>query len=187
MNFSNALISDSLVERIPAIPGLIGDLRSDHAGESGAVMIYRGILAGTLDPMVRRFALDHLATEQDHLDLIEALLPVEARSRLLPLWRMAGWLTGFLPALIGPRVVYATIEAVEVFVDHHYAEQIAKLPETGPGGLLRSLLVMCQADEILHRDEARAALDGPPRGLLRAWIRLVGSGSAAAVAVARRL
>ncbi len=30
-----------------SVPGLIGDIRSDHAGETGAVMIYRGILAGS--------------------------------------------------------------------------------------------------------------------------------------------
>ena len=29
---------------------LIGELRSDHAGETGAVMIYRGILAFCKDP-----------------------------------------------------------------------------------------------------------------------------------------
>jgi ubiquinone biosynthesis monooxygenase Coq7 len=187
MTLSDTRIPAGLIDRVAAVPGLLGDLRSDHAGETGAVMIYKGILAGTADPAIRSFALDHLATEQDHLDLIEGLLPPASRSRLLPLWRLAGWLTGFLPALRGPRAVYATIEAVEIFVDHHYAAQIAKLPESGPGGQLRSLLVMCQADEVLHRDEARAGLDRPVTGLLAAWAWLVGHGSATAVVLARRL
>ena len=39
------------------VPGLIGDLRSDHAGETGAVAIYLGILAVSRDPAVRQFAL----------------------------------------------------------------------------------------------------------------------------------
>ena len=101
------------------------ELRTDHAGEAGAVMIYRGILAVTRDPQVREFAQHHLHTEARHLELIEAVVPSSGRSRLLPLWRVAGWLTGALPACFGARAVYATIESVETFVVQHYAEQIS--------------------------------------------------------------
>ena len=73
---------------------LIADLRTDHAGESGAVMIYRGILAASRDDGVRRFATSHLATEEGHLAEIEPLLTPRQRSRLLPLWRIAGWIIG---------------------------------------------------------------------------------------------
>ncbi len=170
------------------IPGLLGDLRSDHAGETGAVMIYRGILARAADPAIRAFATQHLATEAEHLRLLEAMLPPRQRSLLLPIWRVAGFLTGFLPALAGPRAIYATIEAVETFVDRHYAEQIAKLGQTGEEGALRRLLETCQGEEVHHRDEAAAALGAAPRGaLLRAWAFVVGSGSAAAVSAARRI
>ena len=170
------------------IPGLLGDLRSDHAGETGAVMIYRGILAGCSDPAIRAFATEHLATEAEHLRLLEAMLAPGQRSVLLPIWRVAGFLTGWLPAIVGRRAVYATIEAVETFVDHHYAEQIAKLGPTGEEGALRRLLETCQGEEVHHRDEAAAALGDSPRGmLLRAWAFVVGSGSAAAVSAARRI
>lgn len=169
------------------IPGLIGDIRSDHAGETGAVMIYRGILAASRDTGIRRFAAAHLATEQRHLDLLAALLPPNRRSLLLPLWRLAGFLTGLLPALAGPRAVYATIDAVETFVDHHYAQQIRKLPASGAGGALRAALCACQADEVHHRDEARAAQTRPAGWPLRAWAWTVGFGSRAAVAAARRV
>jgi ubiquinone biosynthesis monooxygenase Coq7 len=169
------------------IPGLLGDLRSDHAGETGAVAIYAGILAVARDADIRRFASAHLATEQEHLARLEALLPRDQRSILLPLWRVAGWLTGFLPALCGADAVYATIDAVETFVDQHYEEQIRKLPAQGPGNALRELLVACQADEVHHRDEARAADRSSGGGLRRAWQWLVGTGSALAVAAARRV
>ncbi len=169
------------------VPGLMADLRSDHAGETGAVAIYLGILAVSRDPRIRQFATAHLATEREHLARLSALLPSGQRSALLPLWRLAGWLTGLLPALCGPRAVYATIDAVETFVDRHYEEQIRKLPAHGPGGALRALLISCQADEVEHRDEARAA-GAPAAGrLTRAWQWLVGSGSALAVAAARRV
>jgi len=171
----------------PGIEGLIGDIRSDHAGETGAVMIYRGILAAARDPAVRAFATQHMATEQTHLDLLDAMLPPGKRSVLLPIWRVAGFLTGFLPALVGPRAVYATIDAVETFVDHHYEEQIRKLPMTGPGGSLRAVLVQCQEDEVHHRDEAREMQSNPHGALLRGWAWLVGAGSKAAVHAARRI
>jgi ubiquinone biosynthesis monooxygenase Coq7 len=169
------------------VPRMAQDLRSDHAGEAGAVMIYRGILVGSRDLGVRRFAARHLRTEQSHLDIMEALIPREARSLLLPLWRVAGWLTGFLPALAGPRAVYATIAAVEFFVVAHYQEQIAKLAVDGPAGALRATLESCQADEAHHRDEAEARGGRPAGAMLRLWTVLVGLGSRYAVIAARRV
>ena len=175
---------------------LVADLRTDHAGETGAVMIYRGILAVTRDPGVRHFAQGHLATEMGHLAQIEPLLAVGQRSLLLPAWRVAGWLSGALPALFGPRAVYATIEAVETFVDHHYAEQIDSIDQQDPGGkhpqlqALRTLLQSCRDDEIAHRDEAaeQFALGGrPPSLVLRVWVWLVGSGSRGAVKICRHV
>ena len=168
-------------------PTLHGDIRSDHAGETGAVMIYRGVLAGSSDPQVREFALAHLATEERHLAIVEAMLPPAERSVLLPLWRIAGWLTGYLPAVVGARAVFATIEAVETFVDQHYEDQIRKLPEGGQTASLRTVLLDCQSDEVHHRDEARALRGAPCGFVLRLWTALVGAGSKAAVVAARRI
>jgi ubiquinone biosynthesis monooxygenase Coq7 len=171
----------------PAV--VIADLRSDHAGEVGAVRIYRGILAVTRDPALRAFAARHLATETEHLQVVSAHLPAAYHSRLLPAWRLAGWLTGALPALAGPRAVHATIAAVETFVDRHYAEQIGRLdamPADPRRAALRADLERCRMDELAHRDEALAA--GAATGLLvRLWARAVGAGSAAAVGLARRV
>ena len=180
-------------DAVPAWPTFSGlprwlqqELRSDHAGEFGAVMIYRGILAVSRDASVREFATSHLRTEQKHLALMEEIVPSAGRTRLLPLWRVMGWLTGALPALFGRQAVFATIEAVETFVDHHYEQQIVLLtPEEH--GLLRQVLVDCQADEVSHRDEA-AGLALPKRNvILRLWCAVVGSGSAAAVVAAKRI
>ncbi|MDP2867199.1 demethoxyubiquinone hydroxylase family protein [Methyloversatilis sp.] len=172
----------------PGVPDeLIGELRSDHAGETGAVWIYRGILAVSRDPVVREFAQRHGVTEQQHLERISALLPPLRRSVLLPGWRVAGFLTGALPALFGARAVFGTIGAVETFVDHHYQQQIDRLPDDGRHTQLRALLVECQADECAHRDEALSHGDRPDGWLMRTWCALVGSGSAFAVTIARRL
>lgn len=184
------------------------ELRTDHAGEAGAVMIYRGVLAVTRDTALRAFAQQHLHTEQQHLALIEAVVPPAQRSRLLPLWRLAGWLTGALPALMGPRAVYATIESVETFVDAHYAAQVALIDALQAGATadgvaddepprslpaLRQLLKSCRLDELAHRDDARQRRGAenvhgiPGRLAAGAWAATVAGGSAAAVRVSRYL
>jgi ubiquinone biosynthesis monooxygenase Coq7 len=186
----SARMNSPTANTIPtAIPAwLIGELRSDHAGETGAVRIYDGILAVSRDLALRDFASRHRATEQGHLDLLERLLPPADRSRLLPLWRAAGWLTGALPALFGPRAVFATVDAVESFVDHHYRAQTDRLAAEGILPEIHALLERCREEEVHHRDEAREAGSGPAHGpLLRAWAWVVGSGSAAAVAAAKRI
>lgn len=186
----------------PAPLPLLRELRTDHAGETGAVMIYRGVLALARDPALREFAQAHLRTEQRHLSDIEDAVNRRWHSRLLPLWRLSGWLTGALPACFGPRAVYATVQAVETFVDAHYATQVAMVdgwlaqptagPAAAPGararlGALRALLEACRQDERAHRDDAAARWDGRRGPLLAAWCRLVGAGSAAAVRLCRHL
>lgn len=186
-----------------AVPlALLRELRTDHAGETGAVMIYRGVLAVARQPALREFARHHLDTEQRHLALIEAVLPVRWHSRLLLLWRLAGWLTGALPACFGPRAVYATVQAVETFVDRHYADQVRMIDgwlqaAPGDGGVaveaaahqrlrpLRALLEQCRLDEVAHRDDAGARWEGQAGVLLAAWRAIVGRGSAAAVRLCR--
>ena len=181
----------------PATAGLsrhlVRELRSDHAGETGAVFIYRGIAAVAAwrgDAELLEIAIRHGQTEAEHLRLVEAWLPPHQRSRLLGPWRLAGWLTGALPALAGRRAVHATVAAVETFVDRHYQQQIDHLERSSgpdrPDGLL-PLLQRCQADEREHRDEAAALAGASLPWLLRGWCALVGSGSALAVALARRV
>jgi demethoxyubiquinone hydroxylase (CLK1/Coq7/Cat5 family) len=198
--------SGAAAERSPFPKSVLRELRTDHAGETGAVMIYRGVLATARDPALRDFAQHHLATEQRHLALIQAVLPPRERSRLLPLWRVSGWLTGWLPACFGPRAVYATIEAVETFVDRHYADQVTLIdrllahPTEGQqtdGKLdlmaaeelrrLRALLEECRQDEVAHRDDAAARGDRRLGAVLSMWRWLVGAGSQMAVRVCRRV
>jgi 3-demethoxyubiquinol 3-hydroxylase len=167
---------------------VVADLRTDHAGETGAVCIYHGVLRFARDPMLRSLAYRHLATEQAHLQQIEGWLAPAHRSRLLPAWRLAGWLTGALPALLGPRAVYCTIETVEQFVDQHYDEQIRRLEAHPALGPLRQTLLQCQGDEVAHREEAAAARGAVGLGVvLRAWCWVVAAGSRGAVAVCRHI
>ena len=170
---------------IEALPEpILRELRSDHAGELGAVWIYRGVLALARDPELRAFAEAHGRAEQAHLDFFLDEVPQRWHSRLAPLWRLAGFLLGAVPALFGPRAVYRTVAAVEAFVDEHYQVQIDML-EAHPGhGWLRERLVSFRADELHHRDDAAARLEGDGHGGL--WARFVMGGSAAGAELARR-
>ena len=169
---------------------LLADLRSDHAGELGAVMIYQGILFTSKNPTVRDFAAEHLATECKHLAAIETLLAPRHRSRLQWPWRMAGWLIGALPAAINTQWVFATIATVEAFVDEHYTRQIDRLNLTGTDQIPRhigELLRQCREDEVQHQQDAAGRLSSPLPASLRAWLKIVERGSRTAVVVARRL
>lgn len=179
-------IQSSLLHSFAFPRKLIHALRSDHAGETGAVAIYEGILAVTRDDEVRRFAHAHIASERRHLRLIEQVVAPDLRSRLLPLWRVAGFVTGALPALLGAAAVYRTVEAVETFVDGHYTAQIEYLRDYYPDARLCQLLEACRADEIAHRDEASARL-GKPGLPGRVWSALIVAGSRAGVFLASRI
>ena len=167
---------------------VLADLRTDHAGEVGAVCIYQGGLRFARGPVLRAFAEHHLATEQKHLRLMSGWLPPAEYSRLLPLWRLAGFLTDALPALFGSKAVYATIEAVETFVDHHYDEQVCALASQPSLTDLRHTLLDGQANEVAHRDEATAARGPGELGwVMRVWCALAGAGSKGAVALIRHI
>lgn len=166
-------------------PTLVADIRTDHAGETGAVWIYKGILAVSRNPEIRAFASEHLQTEQRHLKAMNALLPVFRRSWLLVPWRIAGFVTGALPAVLGPSAVYRTIAAVETFVNLHYQEQIEKLTTLGTHQDLKAQLIEFQLDECAHRDEAASKTTKPGGLIARLWVGAIGSGSKVAVTLAR--
>ena len=161
-------------------------LRSDHAGEVGAVYIYKGILSIAKDPALVEFSKRHLETEKEHLRKIEEVLPVSKRSKLVGIWKVAGYLLGFLPSLLGPRIVFATIEAVESFVEDHYEEQLKYLrAQDDPDQTLINLLQSCQDDEIEHKNESAIKKRSTPGILLNFWMKIVGWGSSSAVKVAK--
>ena len=166
-------------------PWLVRELRSDHAGETGAVAIYQGILAASRDPAVVNFAKHHLGTERDHLALMDRLLPRTRRSKLLFLWRAAGFLTGYLPAIFGSNSVFRTVEAVEKFVDIHYSAQIDRLRLESTHWEIRQKLESCRDDERHHLDDARHGALGSSGFPILCWVALVTLGSRFAVAIAR--
>lgn len=179
---------------------LVTELRTNQAGEYGAVRIYEGALVGlklrkTDDRQAVKFLEEHKSNEYAHLQIMNALTTETASSTsLLPLWHLAGFATGLLPALFGgKRAVYHTIVAVETFVEEHYQEQIQRLNESTHKTMVKCLSECCE-DEVKHRREAEQALlseyDTENRqagSMLRAWTVLVDAGSRLAVIASRSL
>jgi ubiquinone biosynthesis monooxygenase Coq7 len=152
-------------------------LRVDHAGELGAVHIYRGQRA-VLDaaPGHERIGgqLAHMEVhEAEHLARFDRMLTEgQVRPTLLaPLWRVAGFALGAGTALMGEKAAHACTEAVETVIEEHYAGQIAELQERAPE--LAAELAHFRDEELAHRDLARAegARDAPGYSLLAGVIR----------------
>ena len=152
-------------------------LRVDHAGELGAVSIYRGQRA-VLDQAPRhqrtaRQLAEMEAHEAVHLARFDALLNERGvrPTALTPLWRLAGFALGAGTALLGDKAAHACTEAVETVIEEHYAGQVAELSDRDPA--LAAELSRFRDEELAHRDLARAegAAAAPAYGLLSAVIR----------------
>lgn len=135
-------------------------LRVDHAGEYGAVAIYRGQRA-VFDrrAKTRRIAkqLKRMeAEEQRHLGAFDALL-AERRARptaLAPLWNAAGYALGVTTALMGERAAHACTEAVESVIEKHYQSQVDELATADAEPELARTFAEFREDEIAHHDLA---------------------------------
>lgn len=166
----------------PALPGKRANtevdamIRVDHAGELGALQIYKGQLAvlgqSQSEPVraIRRMA------EQEEQHFAEFDQMVKARgvrpTALEPLWRVAGFALGAATALMGEKAAMACTVAVEDVIDAHYCKQAEAMPEQETG--LKQILEEFRDNELEHRDMALAhgASETPGYGLLTSAIRL---------------
>lgn len=162
-------------------------LRVDQAGEYGATRIYAGQLAVLRRncpeaKLVARMA----AQEQRHLARFDALM-AERRVRptvLQPLWNVAGFALGAATALMSEQAALACTDAVETEIDKHYAQQLRDIGDDDPE--LAGDIEEFQAEEIEHRDTARAAgaQDAIGYPLLTGAIR---AGCRVAIALSKRI
>lgn len=186
------ILSDYNALDITVPPDFFGWMRSNHAGETGAVWIYRGSACVVWSPRIRAMAAEHAETEENHLVVIRHLLPKDQQSWLLPLWRVMGFTLGFGSALFGYRAFCLTVEAVETFVEQHYQEQIDHLRPMPKHAALRQVLERCCAEEVHHQQDALRRLGPdqpiiPPSRIAQVWKKIVGTGSELAVHAAKRL
>jgi len=153
-------------------------LRVDHAGEYGAVAIYRGQLAVFGRRRGHERITSQLAEmaeqEQAHLDAFDSLL-ASGRVRptaLSPVWNAAGFALGAATALLGEKAAHACTEAVETVIEEHYGDQVAELEAAGETDLA-ARLARFRDEEIAHKELATAegASEAPGYPILAALIR----------------
>ncbi|MEL7485668.1 MAG: demethoxyubiquinone hydroxylase family protein [Pseudomonadota bacterium] len=152
-------------------------LRVDHAGEYGAVQIYRGQRA-VFDALPHKAATSALLKEmedgeQHHLETFDRLLcERKVRPTLFsPLWNVAGFALGAGTALMGEKAAMACTAAVEEVIEQHYAEQADELEAVDAP--LANTVAEFREDELHHKEtaEEEGAQSAPGYPLLKATIQ----------------
>ena len=135
-------------------------LKVNHAGEYGAIRIYRAQLwvARRLYPDVAAFLEETLAHEIRHCVMFrEAMAQRSARPcRVMSLWGNGGLVLGFITSLLGRQGIWICTAAVESTVHKHLDDQLHFLRGRDEG--LRSLILSIQAEEAAHMHHALARI-----------------------------
>jgi len=143
----------------------LGDrvMKVDHAGEHGAICIYRAQIwfarwrAPEMVGELRHF----LTHERRHLALFGAELERRGRRRCrsFHFCGLGGFILGAVTGLIGRRAIAATTVAIETVVLRHMHEQMAELAVSDPAAAatLRNVI----ADEQEHHDLSDRRLADP--------------------------
>ncbi|MGE0595465.1 MAG: demethoxyubiquinone hydroxylase family protein [Hyphomonadaceae bacterium] len=165
-------------------------IRVDHAGEFGAVHIYRGQRAVFDRVGAKSHAASLIAEmeagEQEHLRTFDRLIAERGvRPTLMaPIWRAAGFGLGAVTALMGERAAHACTEAVEEVIEEHYARQSDALD--GVDEELKDVVDRFRADEVAHKETAidQGAREAPGYEVLSAVIRF---GCRAAIRISEKI
>jgi len=165
-------------------------IRVDHAGEYGAVQIYRGQRA-VFDRIegkahAARVIADMEAGEQEHLKTFDRMIAERGvrPTVMAPLWRVMGFGLGAATALMGERAAHACTEAVEEVIEEHYGRQSQAL--AGVDAELKHVVDRFRADEIAHKDTAveQGARDAFGYSVLSALIK---AGCRAAIRISEKI
>ncbi|MES1201837.1 MAG: demethoxyubiquinone hydroxylase family protein [Pseudomonadota bacterium] len=165
-------------------------IRVDHAGEFGAVQIYRGQQAVFGKSPRKSHAaslIAHMeAGEQEHLKTFDRLIAERGvrPTIMAPFWRVAGFGLGAATALMGEKAAHACTEAVEEVIEQHYARQSEELASSDPD--LKRTIDRFRAEEIAHKETAieQGAQDAPGYVVLSTLIKF---GCRAAIAISEKI
>jgi len=152
-------------------------LKVNHAGEHGAIRIYRSqiAIARWRCPDVVPELEEMLAHEVSHrARFAEAMPPRQAKPcRMLFLWAIGGRLLGAGTALAGRDAIWACTAAVEEAVHRHLNDQLAFLSSRDQE--LYALIDSIKAEELshLHHAETNLTSHGPIVRMLRRSIDAV--------------
>ena len=162
-------------------------LRVNHAGERGAICIYRAQIAVARwrAPECVGALMDMLAHERSHFRTFDLLLRQRGvRScRALALWAVGGWSLGMFTALFGARAIWVCTAAIESTVNAHLEHQLAFLKSDAE---VFAAVQSIQADEQAHQNHATQQVGEPSGPYAMLW-HLVTGATAFAIWLSTRL
>ena len=149
-------------------------IKVDHAGENGAVNIYRaqGLALRLRKPSLVSHVHHFQAHEEEHRAIFSKYLAENNIRRCVSyhLCGIGGFTLGFVTGLIGPNAVHATTFAVEHVVLTHPESQLEYLKKTDPQACAAVTAII--RDEQEHHDDAHDRLD-PDSKLAKILISIV--------------
>jgi ubiquinone biosynthesis monooxygenase Coq7 len=129
-------------------------IRVDHAGELGAINIYRAqiLVAELLYKDIVPELVEMQSHEKEHFTTFSNLLKKRTIRSCYALWFWAigGFLLGLLTALLGRNAIWITTNAIETTVLHHLDWQLDYLKQHDQEAYAAVLSI--KADEEAHRD-----------------------------------
>ena len=144
----------------------LGDriMKVNHAGEHGAICIYRGqlLLAPLTAPSLVAELKEFRSHEERHRSLFSAELARRSRHRCRSYWfcGLGGFVLGFVTGLLGRNAIAATTVAIESVVLRHLEDQLTLLGDTDPAAVAAICAIVSEERE--HHD--RSASHGSAAG-----------------------
>ncbi len=127
-------------------------LKVHHAGEHGAIRIYRAQIAVArwIYPDVVATLSGMLAHEVEHCAAFRKAMPVRGARpcRIMSLWGVGGSLLGLATALLGRQAIGMTTAAVEATVHRHLDDQLQFLESRD--GELYDVIAGIREEELSH-------------------------------------
>jgi len=138
-------------------------VRVNHAGEYGAIRIYRAqiAVARRLYPDIAHDLGEMLEHEIRHCTIFSAAMPTRRSRpcRLISLWATGGALLGFLTALTGRQGIWTCTAAVEAAVHRHLDDQLGFLATRDRE--LHDAIRDIRVEELSHLHHAEMQLQPP--------------------------
>lgn len=128
-------------------------LRVDHAGEYGAIHIYRAqlLIARLCHPEIVPTLAEMLAHEKIHYQRFDTLIKTRAirPCYAIQLWALGGFLLGVGTALLGRNAIFVCTHAIESTVLHHLTSQLDYLKSRDTQA--HAAVLSIQSDEQSHQ------------------------------------
>jgi len=131
-------------------------IRVNHAGELGAVVIYKGQQAALKNSNLYDKLVEMEIHEREHFDYFDNQISERniRPSFLYNIWKKMGFMLGYVSGKLSEKSAMTCTMAIENNIERHYAEQIETLSNINIDQELLDNIIQFREDELEHRDIA---------------------------------